>query len=223
MWSVWLVFCDCGFHSVCLMAGDKRLVEASWLEGLAVGRLGLALMGETMLSKSLSQFSDDRWGCVPSLLFGLRPKSVCHHDVSLRMLQSVYLPPSRLLLTHTSTQDSWTLRQVWLSVLRGDCSFLLGPHAHKVLFVSIQGKNCFTRYWWLVGFCPTWDGNKVLQAVQFLCFSTKPGNIILALDAYDRNFFQLYTSFEINSASIGMIVLFVKRNKLKHVRDSSVK
>ena len=37
MWSVWLVFCDCGFHSVCpLKDKDKRLVEASWWEGLAV-------------------------------------------------------------------------------------------------------------------------------------------------------------------------------------------
>ena len=35
MWSVWLVFCDCGFHSVCpLMGKDKRLVEASWWERL---------------------------------------------------------------------------------------------------------------------------------------------------------------------------------------------
>ena len=41
MWSVWLVFCDCGFHSVCpLMDKDKRLVEASWWEGLAVGKSG---------------------------------------------------------------------------------------------------------------------------------------------------------------------------------------
>ena len=33
MWSVWLVFCDCGFQSVCpLMEKDKRLMEASWWE-----------------------------------------------------------------------------------------------------------------------------------------------------------------------------------------------
>ena len=39
MWSVWVVFCDCAFHSVCpLMDEDKRLVEASWWEGLAVGK-----------------------------------------------------------------------------------------------------------------------------------------------------------------------------------------
>ena len=31
------------------------------------------LMGRAMLSKSLLQFSVDGWGCVPSLLFDLRP------------------------------------------------------------------------------------------------------------------------------------------------------
>ena len=36
MWSLWLVLCDCVFHSVCpLMEKDKRFVEASWWEGLA--------------------------------------------------------------------------------------------------------------------------------------------------------------------------------------------
>ena len=37
MWSVWLVFCDCAFHFVCPLM-DKRLVEAFWWEGLAVGK-----------------------------------------------------------------------------------------------------------------------------------------------------------------------------------------
>ena len=31
MWSVWLVFCGCGFYSVCPLM-DKRLMEASWWE-----------------------------------------------------------------------------------------------------------------------------------------------------------------------------------------------
>ena len=35
MWSVWLIFCDCGFHSVCpLMDEVKRLVEASCIMGI---------------------------------------------------------------------------------------------------------------------------------------------------------------------------------------------
>ena len=36
------------------------------------GKLGLFLMGRTMLSKYLIQFSLDGRGCVPSLLFDLR-------------------------------------------------------------------------------------------------------------------------------------------------------
>ena len=37
------------------------------------GKLGLVLMGRAMISKSLIQFSVDGWGCVPSLLFNMRP------------------------------------------------------------------------------------------------------------------------------------------------------
>ena len=37
------------------------------------GNLGLVLMGEAMLSKSLIQFSPGKWGSVPSTLFSLRP------------------------------------------------------------------------------------------------------------------------------------------------------
>ena len=37
------------------------------------GKLGLVLMGRAILSKSLIQFSVDGWGCVPFLLFDLRP------------------------------------------------------------------------------------------------------------------------------------------------------
>ena len=52
MWSFWLAFCDCGFCSggcgsvvltlsICpLMDEDKRLMQASWWEGLAVENTG---------------------------------------------------------------------------------------------------------------------------------------------------------------------------------------
>ena len=56
-----------------LMDKDKRLLEASRWERLTVGNLGLVLMGGAMLSKSLIQFPVDGRGCVPSLLFDLRP------------------------------------------------------------------------------------------------------------------------------------------------------
>ena len=45
------------------------------------GKLGLILMGGAMLSKSLIQFSVDGQGCVPSLLFDLRPN--CSGEMKL--------------------------------------------------------------------------------------------------------------------------------------------
>ena len=40
MWSVWLVFCDCGFQSVCPLMDKKRLMEASWWERLTEEETG---------------------------------------------------------------------------------------------------------------------------------------------------------------------------------------
>ena len=48
---------------------------------------------------------------------------------------------SRLLPTHASARDSWTHRQVWVSLLWGHCSFPLGPGAHK--FLLVPSKICF--------------------------------------------------------------------------------
>jgi len=69
MWLVWLVFCDCGSHSVCpLVDKDKRLMEASCLERLTRGEPESS-DGWAMLSKSLIQFSVDGQDCGPFLLF----------------------------------------------------------------------------------------------------------------------------------------------------------
>ena len=80
MWSFLLASWDCVFCSeICgivvllssvwlLMDEVKRLVQASWWEGVDLGNLGLALVGRAMLSKSLIQFSADGSGC---LLFDL--------------------------------------------------------------------------------------------------------------------------------------------------------
>ena len=43
----WLVFCNCGFHSLCpLIDEDKSLVETFWWEGLSVGRHGFYSGGQ---------------------------------------------------------------------------------------------------------------------------------------------------------------------------------
>ena len=103
MWSVWLVFCNCVFHSVCsLMVKDKRLMKASWWRDWLRGKLGLVLMGGAMLSKSLIQFSVDGLGCVPSLLFDLRPNCGGGNEGNGDLIKR---------LVHCCTQCSWTLQQ----------------------------------------------------------------------------------------------------------------
>ena len=104
------------------------------------------LMGRAMLSKSLIQFSVDGWSCVPSLWFDLRPDYGGGHEDNGHLLQKV--PCSQLLhsvppILQQATDDPRlcqrlldTHRQVWISLLWGHCSFLLGPGARKVLFVS---------------------------------------------------------------------------------------
>ena len=82
------------------------------------GKLGLVLMGSTMISKSLIQFSVDGPGCVPSLLFDLRPNYGGGNEDNGYLLQKVPCthcctqcprPCSRPPLTYTSAGDSWTL------------------------------------------------------------------------------------------------------------------
>ena len=127
MWSVWLVFCDCGFHSFCpLMDKDKRLMEASWWERLMWDKLGLVLVGKAMPSKCLIQFSVDGCGCIPSLLFGLRPNyggvngDLLQKDLSQHCSIQCPWPHSRPLSTHASAGDSWTLTDKSGSVSCGD-------------------------------------------------------------------------------------------------------
>ena len=63
MWSIWLVFCDCCFHSVCpLMDKDKGLGKLPDGRDWLWGNLGLVLMCGAMFSKSLIQFSVDGQG-----------------------------------------------------------------------------------------------------------------------------------------------------------------
>ena len=91
-------------------------------------KLGLALVGKAILSKFLIHFSADGCACIPSLWIGLRPAHKGSQDCRC---QCTY-PCSRPLLIHTS-QETPGKSQVWLSLLWGHCSFLLGPDVPKVL------------------------------------------------------------------------------------------
>ena len=112
--------------------------------GETEGELGLVLMGRSMLSKSLVQFSFDGWGCVLSLLFDLRPNYGGGNEDNCDLLQKVPCmhcntqcpqPCSGPPPTHTSAGGSLTHGRVWVSLLWDHSSFLLGPGANKLLFV----------------------------------------------------------------------------------------
>ena len=100
-------------------------------------------MGRAMLSKYLIQFSVDRLGCVPSPFFDLRPNYGGGNEDNGDLL-----PPT----LHQATADLClpcrlldTQGQVWVSLLWGHWSFLLGPDVHKVLFVpskSLFPQSC---------------------------------------------------------------------------------
>ena len=91
------------------MAYGSFLIETDW------GKLDLVLMGGTMLHKYLIQFSVDGRGCVPSLLFDLRPDYGGGNEDNGNLLQKVPSrhcgtqcpqPCSRPPLTHACAEDS---------------------------------------------------------------------------------------------------------------------
>ena len=114
---------------------------------------GSVLLSGAMLHKSLIQFFVDGWGCVPSLLFDLRPNYGGGNE------DNGAQPCSRLALTHASTGDSWTLIGKSGSVFCwGHCSFPLGPGAHKILFVSSKSlflQSCVSSGGFMVGLMAT--------------------------------------------------------------------
>ena len=119
MWTVWLVFCDCGFQSVCpLKDKGKTLKEVSSWERLTVGETRSCSDGRAMLSESLIQFSVDGPDYILSLLSDLRPNYGGGNEDNGNLLDKVPCthsrtqyprPWSRPLLTHASIRDSWTL------------------------------------------------------------------------------------------------------------------
>ena len=130
------------------------------------GKLDLVLMGRVILSKSLIQFSVAGQGCVPSLLFDLRPNYGRGNEDNGDLLQKVpcrhcytHCPQScsRPSPTHASTEtlghSRASLSQPW-----GHCSFLLHPDAHKVLFVPSKSpipQSCVSSGSSMVGLMAT--------------------------------------------------------------------
>ena len=138
-----------------------------------------------MLSKSLILFSADGWGCVPSLLFDLRPNYGGDNEDHCSLLQKgpMYallhsVPPT---LQQTATDPCLHQRllnthgQVWVSLLWGHHSFLPGPGVHKVLFVpskSLFPQSCVSSGGSLVGLMAT--SSKKAYAIRRYTLPTAP-------------------------------------------------
>ena len=153
MWSVWLVFCNCGFHSVCpLINKDKRLVEASWWEGLSVGE-----SGSCSDRQGQAQYIFNPIFCWwVGLCFlpgrgnggndGLLQKDLCQHATVPRTVAFNTLNP---VAGHcwpkpppeTPGHPQASLAQSFV----GSCCFLLVSGGHKVLLVpskSLFPQSC---------------------------------------------------------------------------------
>ena len=66
-------------------------------------------------------------------------------------------------------------RQVWVSLLWGHCSFLLGPGAHKVLFVPSKRlfpQSCVNSHSSMVGLMAT--SSKRAYAITQVCCTQSP-------------------------------------------------
>ena len=115
-----------------------------------------------MPSKSIIQFSVDEQGCVPSLLFGLRPSYGGGNKDNGDLLQKVPRmhccpqcpqPCSRPPLTHASAGDSWTLTGKSGSVSCGVTAPFSWVLVH-VRFCLCLPRVCYPvlcKFWWLFG------------------------------------------------------------------------
>ena len=202
LYTIWLIFhwvrqgCDpCdqfGYFfvivifilSVLWMDKDKRLVEASRWDGLMWGNLGLVLMGETMLSKSLIQFSVDGQGCVPSycLAWGKTVVGVIAISFKELMPSLLYSVPLTPWQASVDPCHHWRLlhthRQATLN-LWGHCFFLLGPGVNKVLFVS--SKSLFPQCCRSSVSNPTGLQRQIPCDFSSLCQIPRLGNLLCVL------------------------------------------
>ena len=150
-------------------------------------KLGLVLVGKAMPSKCLIQVSVDRWGCIPSLLFGLRPnyggvngdllqKDLCQHC----SIQCPW-PHSRPLSTHASTGDSWTLTDKSAQSLVG--TLLLSPGSWCAPgFVCALQESVSPVLWKFCNQIPLVSKVRFPGDFQSLCWIPRLGTLLLVLE-----------------------------------------
>ena len=165
-----------------------------------------------MLSKSLIQFSVDGQGCVPSLLFDLRPTMVEKMKIMTSFKRSCTCTAALIVpdpapghcRPHLHQRLLDTHRQVWLSLLWGHCSFLLGPGAHKVL--SVPSKCLFPQ------FCnqiPLAFKVTFPRGSQSLSLIPRLGNLLWALELLQqlKEFFDIILSSLWVVCSVALLLL----------------
>ena len=145
--------------------------------------LGPILMGGTRLSKSLTQFSVDGWGCVPSLWFGLRPNYGKGNGSNGNLLQNDlwHMAPRTVLFsapdpTAGPAGESWTLTGKYGSVSCG----VTAPFSWVLVntrFCLCPPRVCFSSP---VEFCnqiPLAFKVKFFGGSQYLCQIPRLGNL----------------------------------------------
>ena len=155
------------------------------MAGTNWGKLGLSLMGQAILSKSLIQFSVDEQGCVPSPLFGLRPNygrdngDLLHKDLCQHCCIQYPGPCSRPLSTDTSARDSWTLTG---KSLVG--SLILSPVSWCTQgFVCALKESVSPVLWKFCNQIPLASKVKFPWGSQSLCWIPRLGNLLWALES----------------------------------------
>ena len=154
------------------------------------GNLGLVLMGGAMLSKFLIQFPVDGRGCVPSLLSSLGPNygrgnggngNLLQKDLCMPRCIQCSWPHSRLVSTHASARDSWTLTGKSGSVSYRDTAPFSWLPVHTKFVCALQESVSLV----LCKFCnqiPLASKVKYPGSSQSLCQIPRLGNLLWVLE-----------------------------------------
>ena len=139
MWSVWLVSCDCGFHSVCPLMHEEETC-------------GSFLMGETDCGENRVLFwwagpcpinHQSNFLCVPSLFFGLRSNYGRGNDTTAGLCWPT-LPPETPGHSQASLAQS-LVRTLLLSP--GSWCTQHFVRALKSLFPQACGSSAIKSHW----------------------------------------------------------------------------
>ena len=189
MWSVWLVSVIMVFILSALwwikIRGLWKLPDGrDWLWG----NLGLVLMGGVILSKSLIQFCVDELGCVPSLLFGLKPnygrgnssnhlqKDLCQHCcIQCPWPVSGHCRPT--LPPETPGHSQATLGQS----LVGSLLLSYGSWCPKGFVCALQ-ESVSPALWKFCNQTPLTYKVKISGDTQSLCQISRLGNLLWVLE-----------------------------------------